>query len=176
MKLYVANCTRQVQDFIYRLPEHTAPMRQRIDIGHQVALSGDLSQPDIDAVIKAHTRYGMVAASEVDHTKAFIGTCYSVDKPVKIGTIQFALQHNNDVLILKGREMRQEAAVAINNALDESTGGGSLSEVEISVVEEKGANGESPIFGEGVIVSKDVTPGDNGKATTRGQRAARKRT
>lgn len=173
MKLYIANCTRQVLDFMYRLPEHPTPLRQRIEIGHQIAVPGELSTKEIEFVTNAHRIYGMVDVKDVDHTKAFIGTCYSVDKPVKVGSIQFAMQHNNEVLVERGKEMRKEAAVVINNALDEATGGQSLSEADVSVVEERGLGGDAPSMSEGVVVRKDVTQQAHG--TRRGGGGQRNR-
>jgi hypothetical protein len=164
MKLFIANCTRQVLDFMYRLPEHPTPIHQKIEMGQQIAVPRDLSMPDIEYVVNQHRIYGMVDVKDVDHTKAFIGTCYSVDKPVSINKIQLALSHNTDVLAERGREQRKEAAVAISNQLDEATGGKSLTETDVSIVEEKGANGADPSFGEGVVVRKDVSEHDNGSA------------
>lgn len=116
-KMYVANCTHQVQDFAYRLPENPKVLRQKIDVGQQVLLSGDLSAPDITAVIEQHAPYGLVDASEVDRTKVFVGLCYSLEKPVSLTRVRSALEHNGVVLDARGREIRKEAGVAVHESI-----------------------------------------------------------
>jgi hypothetical protein len=137
MKLYVANCTAQAQDFMYRLPEATGCRMQRIEVGAQVQISGDLSQPDIDAIIEQHARYGMVDVASLDRTRPFIGVCYSVGTPVPISKIQYAIGHNRGVLLERGQQIRQESAVALNAQLEEQVPPGTLNQLDISVVEER---------------------------------------
>ena len=156
MKFYVANCTQQIQDFTYRLPETNSIRAQRIEIGGQIALSGDLGTLDIEAVIQQHQKYGLVNMVEIDRTKPFIGLCYSVDKPVPIDKIVNAMVHNVEVLKDRGRAHRQEAAIVINNTIEEQTP--SLKSLEVSIVEEQSKNGASPEFAEGVRISRYDTP------------------
>ena len=124
MKLYIANCTNQAQDFNYRLPEANSVRRQRIEIGQQIQISGDLAQTDIDAIIAQHAMYGLVRADEVDRTKPFIGLCYNIDKPVTLTKIQSAFSHNQDVLTKLGHEIRKEAAVAASAHIESINEGG----------------------------------------------------
>ena len=158
MKLYVANCTQQVQDFVYRTVEMPSARTQRIEIGGQVRLSGDFSTPQVDSIIDQHRKYGLVRVDEIDRTKPFIGVCVSIDKPVDVEKIKVALQHNVAVLEERGREIREHAAVAVNNAWEEQMGGGQLSKLEMSFVEEDAAGKQAEIAA-GVRVTRAETPG-----------------
>jgi hypothetical protein len=158
MKMYVTNCTQQSQDFTYRLPEAPGAMRQTIPIGGYIRISGDLNQPQIDAIVKQHARYGMVAESEVDRTKAFIGLYYTVDREPRVGRMYEAIAHNVDVLEERGRNLRMEAAIVTNNVIRENSPPGSLRELEMSVVEERSGGKEvidNPSIAEGVRVTND---------------------
>ena len=93
-KMYVANCTSQVQDFQYRLPESGKVFKQTIPIGQQIQVSGDLNVLHIQAIIEQHAKYSMVAVHEIDRTKPFIGLCYNLDKPVDMEKVRRALVHN----------------------------------------------------------------------------------
>lgn len=156
MKMYVANCTQQVQDFTYRLPGHPAPRQQKIEIGGQTQISGDLGPKIIEAIINQHSKYGMVAADEVDRARGFISLCYSVDTWVRPEKIRMALNHNNGVLINEGKKIREESAVAVNNAISDQTPG--LKSLEMSVEEQETKSNPDPKINEGVRVSKDEEP------------------
>lgn len=171
MKLYVANCTNQVQDFIYRLPETASSRQQRIEIGGQIQISGTLSKMDIDAVIEQHTKYGMVSVDEIDRTRQFIGICYSVDKPVDLKYVARAFDINKYVLDERGKTIRQEAAIAVSNSVEEQ--GAGLTALDMSVVEEQTPKNPDPKIAEGVRVSRLETPGKTPtSARGRGRRAA----
>jgi hypothetical protein len=170
MKLYVANCTKQVQDFIYRLPETAASRQQKIDIGGQIRVSGDLTTQDIDAIIEQHSRYGMVNVDTIDRTKEFVGVCYSVDKPVDLKYVRRALEINQFVLEERGREIRTEAAVATANSVEEQNPG--LHALEMSVQEVETKSNPNPTISEGTRVSRFEDPGPTRPSARRGNRKA----
>lgn len=155
MKMFVANCTNQDHDFIYRMPEDNKPRRQRIKSYAQVVLSGDLTQQHVDAIVKQHVRYGFVPASEIDRTKTFSGLCYSLDKPIPAGIMFKLLDHNKTLLVEEGRKNRREAAVAVSNNINEQTGGG-LENLEVEVVEETKGDKDEGTFEEHVRVTRHV--------------------
>jgi len=157
MKMYIANCTPQVQDFHYRLPENAKLLKQTIPLGQQIQIPGDLTQFDIDAIIEQHSRYGMVRVGEIDRTKAFIGVCYDIDRKVDMDRVRNAIEHNYEVLEERGKIIRQEAAVAVNNSIEEQTGGG-LNALEARIEE----------------VGKDATMDETIRGTT-GRRPSRTR-
>ena len=133
---------------------------QMVPIGGQVAISGDLTTPEIEYIVSQHTRYGLVPVDEIDRTKPFIGHCYSVDKPVPVEKIRRAIAHNLDVLAERGREIRKVAGVAAYNNISEHSA--APASLELSVIEDERRNAPSPEFGEALRVSskfQDPHPG-----------------
>ena len=173
MKLYIANCTQQAQDFVYRTPEMPSARTQRIEIGSQTQISGDLSTPQIDAIIEQHRKYGLVRVEEIDRTKPFIGIRASIDKPVPIDKIREAVHHNNEVLQERGRQIRQEAAVVVNNSWEEQTGN-QLSKLEMSFVEED-KPGRPAEISDGVRVTRIDQPFGDAPPTRQAKPSGRRR-
>jgi hypothetical protein len=155
-KMYVLNCTRQMQEFWYRLPESTKLLHQLIPIGGQIQIAGELTTPDIDSIIEQHARYGMVAYSEINKNQPFIGYCYQIDK--RFNNIADALQrgfaHNDVVLEDRGQKLREEAAVAINQSIENQRAPARLTELELTVEEE----GDDGTFHRGVRVTRSINP------------------
>lgn len=154
-KMYILNCTRQVQEFWYRLPESEKLLHQLIPIGGQIQVAGELSTPEIDAIIEQHARYGMVAYSEIDKRQPFIGYCYQVDKRFSnvVDALQRGFAHNDQVLEERGQRLREEAAVAINQSIEDQRAPARLTELEMTVEEE----GDEGTFHKGVRVTRDET-------------------
>lgn len=138
-KMFVANCTVQVQEFHYRTVENPKVLKQIIEIGGQIQLSGDLTGPDITGIIAQHAPYGMVHVSEIDRAREFVGVCYSIDKPVDMERVRYVLDHNNGVLDARGKIIRQEAAIVIEDTLSASLDPrlGRLKAVELELVEDE---------------------------------------
>jgi len=132
--MFIANCTMQVQDFQYRTPESQKIRQQMIPILGQVQLSGDLNTPEIDFIVEQHAPYGLVHVKDVDRTKPFVGTCYDVDKRIDVEKIRVAHAHNQEVLTERGKEIRKEAAVVINDSLEKESK--DLLGLELSIVED----------------------------------------
>ncbi len=155
MKMFIANCTKQVQDFIYRPVESRGNRMQRIEIGQQIQLAGDLNQSDIDAIVDHHALYGLLSVEDARKVRGrFVGMCYSIDKPVKIEDMQIVLSRNDDVLTDRGQELRKEAAVATSAAIQQG-GDNSLRALETSITEVKKDGGE-PDVQEGVRVDRNA--------------------
>lgn len=153
-KVFVANTTQQIQEFSYRMLEGQKLIMQRILVGQQVQLPGNDWQPaDIQYLEEQHRRYGLVPVSEVDRTRAFIGVCYSVDKPVPIDAIRKALVANVAVLEERGRAARTAAAVAATQEIEEK--GVGLRRFEMSLHEE----GEAATLAEGIRVDRMAPEG-----------------
>lgn len=171
-KMYVLNCTRQNQEFWYRLPESDKLLHQLIPIGGQIQVAGELNTPDIDAIIEQHARYGMVAYSEIDKYKPFIGYCYQLDK--RFGDIAAALQrgfdHNDMVLEERGQQLREEAAVAINESIEAQRAPARLTALEMTVEEE----GDEGTFHKGVRVTKDRSQAPSSSHSTKRTRKPRR--
>jgi len=136
-KLFIANCTQQIQDFMFSFPGSNKIMKQIIEIGSQIQIPGDLTPAQIQHIVEMHAPYGMVRVDEIDRTKAFIGVCYSIDKRVEVNKIRYALEHNFGVLNERGRATREETAVAVNNSLQNESRDFRAVELEIKELPNK---------------------------------------
>ena len=157
-KMYVANLTRQAQDFIYRLPETRKSTFQQIPVGGQVLLSGDLTTKDIEAVIQQHAPYGMVPAAEVAKRREFNGLCFALDRPVPIEALRRGLEANRAVLDARGVELRRQAAIAVNNLTQDADPDVAAMEVEIIEQDSKDGGAEATLS-EGIRVDRNAPSG-----------------
>lgn len=163
-KLYVANCSQQNQSVNYRLIESVGVKQQTIEIGQQIILGGrDITDIQIDGIIEQLDPYGFFRADTIGKQHHYAGLVYSLDKPVSLDLMSRVIERNREILIHKGREIRQQAAVAVNNSLDENTGS-APDMLEMSVQEEKrGTGGDSSTdpLSEGVRVTKHADRGND---------------
>lgn len=177
MILYVANCTKQVHDFLYRVPGEDGRMRkQEVPMGGQIRVYNDAATHVLKGIIEQHERYGLVPVDEIDRTRDFIGMCYSFDKPIEVEKIMRAVDHNTDVLVKVGQEIRKTAAVATNNQLLELNQGNSdLNHFEVEVVEETKKGDDTPGLNEGIEVlangasSRHINNDGSGRRNRRGR-------
>jgi hypothetical protein len=176
MRLYIANCTQQVQTFMYRTPEESGAMSggmrvQHIEIGAQIPITGDLNKIQIDSIVAQHSKYGLISVDEVDRNKAFAGLCYSIDKPVPISKLLYVMQNNKKLMDERGRKTRLEAAIAVNQQVENNMAD-QLKKLEIEVKEEKSGSGpEHEPVNEALRVtrSEDPTPIKEANQSRRGR-------
>jgi hypothetical protein len=136
MKLYIANCTQQQFNFVYRTLGQIAARQQMIEIGRQTRLSGEFTAEEIEYIVEQHAKYGLIRDTEVNsRRRGFNGLCYAVDRPVSVENMQIVMTFNSEALVEEGRRLRMEAAVATSTAIE--TEGQGLSALELSVVEEE---------------------------------------
>lgn len=137
MKLFIANTTKFRHEFLYRLPERTKVFNQVIPSGQQLRVhSDDLTTVEIEHILRQHLTYGLVPASDVDREKAFIGLCYSLDKPVPDAVIMRAFSHNDKVLDATSLETRK-IALASMQTLAQTTGVEVPQGLELEIVEQQ---------------------------------------
>lgn len=144
MFMYVGNATKQHHDFIYSVPNVYGELvrrMQRIEVGGQIRLSGELEQNQIDRIINDHAPYGFIPVSEVDHAQDYIGLCYSIGKdPIRADVLHRLMLHNNQVLSIKGKELRKIAALAGNEQIEQNLQNSGREErlnyVETTIVED----------------------------------------
>ena len=157
MKLYIANCTQQDHNFVYRMLGQNGVRQQMIGVGRQVKLSGDLTTEEIEYVVNQHRRYGMIANSELSgKRRGFNALVYSIDKPVQVDDMALIVEFNREALDEQGRQMRKEAAIAVSNAIEQNTN--TLSALELSVTEEE-KPGHTPSVNEGLRVTREEPDG-----------------
>ena len=136
-KLYVANCTKQRHEFMYRAPEQKQPILQVIDIGSQIMVWKDAPKDDLIGIVDQHEHYGLIPVANIDRSKHFVGMCYSFDKPIDVNKIMYTVENNDAVLEERALEARKEAAQVISHSLGQiaqDTGNG-LNAVEVEVQE-----------------------------------------
>ena len=76
MDMFVANATRQVWRFMFRLPENKQEFSQTIGVGMQekvISPPAGLSTADIASIIEQYSVYGMIPVDEIGKVKGFIG-------------------------------------------------------------------------------------------------------
>lgn len=169
-KLYVANCTKHIQMFMYSVPEEKGMRTQRIDMGGQILVYQDSSMDVISYIIGQHQHYGLVSTNEVSRTKDFIGLCYSIDRPVDIEKIMTASEQNDDVLVRRGQDIRKDTAAMFSNRLTEDVG--ELERARVDIIEAPlDANlksvAEGSRFKERITITQDGKDPNAGKADWR---------
>lgn len=178
MQLYIANCTRQVRQINFRLPEVSKNVQQTIPMLAQVrAGSPNLSRPDIDAIVEQLSRYGMVDIAKLgerkDPTQQIPYVC-SVDKPVPASVITQVDKHNRGTLIMRGKRVREEAAIASSNFIEDNAPG-TLRTLETTVQEEDSGTmtherGEEPV-NVGLRVEGSANPANSRRNGGRGNKS-----
>jgi hypothetical protein len=158
MLMYVANGMHQTLSFQYRLPEYKTYRQQKVPIGGQVRLSGELNEKQIDIIAQFHQKYGMVKASDIQMFKGyFIPYVYSIDSPISAELIMELIVQNREYNRILGEKLRTEAAIAVNNLIEENAGE-KLTSFEMEIFEKAGKNSEQPI-GEKIVVTRSKERG-----------------
>lgn len=138
--LFIANGTHQHQDFHYRIPEIKQSRQQRIAIGGQIRISGDLTQPQVDAIIEQHRKYGLIDANDILKGRGPCPLAFRVGRHITQDEIIMLTQRNRGELIERGEEMRKDMAQVLGNQLGqaatESGTGAEFAEASVEVIEE----------------------------------------
>ena len=116
--LYIGNATKQMLDFKYRIGREAPVWTQMIPAGTQIRIPGDLTPAQVDHVVKSQAKYGIVAADSIDQARGFHGLCYSIGKAITTVRLTMLMEKNHDALLARGREIREQSAVAQNNMLE----------------------------------------------------------
>lgn len=165
-KLFIANGTNQIQDFHFRLPGAKQVQQQKIAIGGQELISGDLTEQQITAIVNHHGKYGMIPASEIGTPGAPAPYAFQVDKAFTSAQILTLVKRNHGELVEMGRKIRENAAVIVGNSLGkgirESGTGVQFTGAEIEITEETkfdGSDGDG--FNEKTIIERTDRQGAN---------------
>ena len=174
-KLFIANATKHIQEFLFRIPGHPVtrpPFQQFIPMGQQVMVFKETDLKTLEYILGQHTDTPIPFCIPVDEAvkiRNFAGLVYSFDKPVPNMVIAERFHLNDEALDEMGEEMRKQAAVAANAALSEQADrtGLKLGAVEQSVVEEEKLNeseeAKSKKLQQTVAVSKKDRQKNGGK-------------
>lgn len=149
--LFIANCTQQNQIANFRVIEETRVRNLEIPIGAQTKVPGNLSDKQIEDIIRQLRKYGARDVSEVGRDPNFIGLVFSINKPVTADRIRYTVIQNLEVLDEQGEQMRAAAAVATHQFIeqnmprDERGKKPNLDELHMEVVEETSGQTRSGI-------------------------------
>lgn len=165
-KLYLANCTRQRLDFLYRVPDENGAMLRRvhtqtIEPGTQQLIFAEAPQHVLEAIVAQHRKYGLIAVEDVPNTDKteFIGMCFQFNRPVDLDRLNHAFDHNQGVLHQEGMDRRAEAAIVIDSAINQQLDGvrrqgahnvPNLTDLRVETLEEA----DNPSFAEGIRIDR----------------------
>lgn len=121
MKLYVANCTNQHRQFVYRVPEDKRLHQTLIPMGSQALVWKDDQPEIIRAIIDQHLHYGLTAVRDISRAKKFVGICYSVDKPVLAQTIMDQHLENAKFTLAANLEERTHMASSVGSMFSDQS-------------------------------------------------------
>jgi hypothetical protein len=159
MRLYIANCTDQVQWINYRIPEKKNFQSQGIDIGRQAAVGADLNIIELEAVIKHLAIYGVRPYKDFEHAREkelLYPLLWNTDNPVPFETMMSAYKWNNDLLGARGKKMREEAAIATSVGMRNMTPN-AANNMWMSVQEDKPGTMEKTVtVNDGVRISEEA--------------------
>lgn len=98
MKLYLGNSTKQRREFYYRVPGEavTGPHHcLAIPPGRQDTIPGDHTRAVLDSIIEPYLKHGWKNVSELSRSHAFVGMCYSFDKPISENLLNYTIDAND---------------------------------------------------------------------------------
>jgi hypothetical protein len=124
-RLWVANTTRQIYRFTYRISDKQHQMHE-IPAGKQIPLN-HFSDAEIDSVIKQNTIYGMREANESPRRKGFSGLVYKIgDDPINMDRLLETYESNDTVRDAEATERLKKSAAALSdniaNTVHQNTG------------------------------------------------------
>jgi hypothetical protein len=154
-KLFVANASKQVQEFHYWAPDSRRPLIQNIQPGTQQQIWQEAPRDQLEMIVHQHEMYGIKPASELDRNPGYAGLVYAFDKPITTSRIEAAIEQNNDALDRNAQERRKEAALATDAAMDQlgEETGLHHSSLEVEIVEERRPDADTTV-NETVAVEK----------------------
>lgn len=119
-KIWVANTTRQNQDFNYALPYPNddgkirwSPRIEKIPAGNQVELAAghEFPKSEVDIIVKHGERYGLRHHKDV--SKGHKGLLFSTDGPIPLEKIMDALEGNDAVAQERSDEILMNTAAGV---------------------------------------------------------------
>ena len=156
--MYIANGTHQAIDFQYRLPEYKTYRQQMIPIGGQIKISGELNEKQIDIIAQFHAKYGMIRSNELSQFRGYlIPYIYSVDTPIPADIIADLIIHNREINKIKGEKLRAEAAIAVNQMIEDNAGE-KLTSLEMEITEKQEKDRE-PSIAEKITITRSKERG-----------------
>lgn len=113
MQVYVANASRNLHLFEYRIPENPQLRHRYIPAMGQAVLPDDMNQMQIDYLVEKMSPYGFVSVEDVKSKrmpKGFTRLIYSVDRPVSEVLIANLVNGNLEAQKETSRKVHEEIA------------------------------------------------------------------
>jgi hypothetical protein len=131
-KLYLANCTKQIKQVNYRLPESRRVYETRLDPGACQALPTDMNPEQIEHFLRQHMPYGLRDEKTVKNVKEHVGLLYSIGKPVDMKRVAQVRERNDEVLTEQVDETLKQSLLAADHHVQTHTDGqGKVDTLEI---------------------------------------------
>jgi hypothetical protein len=165
-ELYIGNVSKQVHQFAYRMSERPGVITQVVPIGGQIRVSPngqrtDLSMQEIDYILSQHLQYGLTSVDNLESIGPHDGLCYSIGRSFTADKLHEGMLYKEQALGKFGKQIRTEAALAVNQQIEQTTGS-PLRELEMSFAEQEPRGGyqhndNSDHLAEGVRVTRNGT-------------------
>lgn len=120
MSLFISNTSKNYQEVNFRIPGNNRHFTVKISPGGQEEIYKDGTLDDHKMIIEQLKPYGLKSVEEIDRSKEFIGLCYQFGKAVPVDRQVEVFRHNDSVIMKEAQERRQEAAIAMDDALSRS--------------------------------------------------------
>jgi hypothetical protein len=159
-KVYIANCTPQNHTANFRGPESRKPLSLAIGSGRQV-LAGDLSTPEVDAMVDQLGRYGLVHVDEAGKSGRKVTFLYSTGTPLPASAILRVAERNKGILRDEGAERRKLSAVAANAVMNSDETPIDKLETSIEEVSSGDFGGDSENIAEGIKIDNKADTNEN---------------
>jgi hypothetical protein len=163
MKLYLANCTDQVQIVNVRPPENKKKVfTQTIDIARQVIFAAqEIDAAAITFVTEFLAIYGARSCADFEHAREegmTIPLMWNTDQPVPHEMHMRVIKWNRGVLFGRGKKLREEAAIATSVGM-RNMAPNAADTLWMSVQEDKpGTMPDSDTLNEGVRMDVTAPP------------------
>jgi hypothetical protein len=160
LDLWIANATRQTYQFNYRVVDPDQRYRSlNIEPGRQEKIP-NLTHEDIKFVTENHAMYGLLPHEDIDRALGYHGTCFAVGKPVPADRLAYLMDHNQNALIMQGKEIRKLNALAasanIDRMLSDTPLESRVSALEVTMQQENAdPRDEAAQVSEGIVVTND---------------------
>lgn len=133
--MWIANCTKFTQVFMYRLPERPQLYQLEIKALGQSALQHELPEDDLRMIAEAHAAYGLVEDKHVHNVKGYNGLIFRIGQPVDMDRIQHVQDVTQEHLQDEVQKRIEATLVAGNIAVKKMTGEDSASLAQVEIVE-----------------------------------------
>jgi hypothetical protein len=139
MSLFISNTSKNHQEVNFRIPGNNRHFTVKIAPGRQEEIYKDGTLDEHNMIIEQLRPYGLKSIDEIDRSKEFVGLCYQFGKAIPVDRLLPVFSHNDGVIMKGAQERRQEAAIAMDDALSRTAQetGAKFNGLEIEIEEQQ---------------------------------------